>query len=60
MADEAYWTYRAGSPTPSHSEAIELGAFSGTEAQWTSLSPGMRREIVRSSTRRGAANREAA
>lgn len=47
MADEAYWTYKAGSATPSYEQAWFAGVFSGTEAQWHSLSPGMRREIVR-------------
>ena len=47
MADESYWTYKAASPTPSYEEAWTLG-FNGTEQQWASLSPGMRREIVKS------------
>ena len=47
MADEAYWTYKASSPTPSYEKAWMLGV-KGTEQQWYSLSPGMRREIVRS------------
>lgn len=46
--DESYWTYKAGSPTPSHREAVAAGAFRGTESDWHSLTPGMRREIVRS------------
>lgn len=47
MADESYWTYRPGTRTPAFSE-LPAGAFHGTEKQWESLSPGMRREIVRS------------
>ncbi len=47
MADESYWTYKAATPTPSYAEAWSKG-FNGTEQQWYSLSPGMRREIIRS------------
>lgn len=42
---ESYWTYKAP-PTPTFDELPD-GAFKGTEADWHSLSPGMRREIVR-------------
>ncbi len=49
MADESYWTYRASTPTPSYDDAVRAGAVSDkmTEAGWNSLTPGMRREIVR-------------
>ena len=47
---QAFWTYRADSATPPFDE-IPAGAFCGTEDEWASLSPGMRREIVRSFTR---------
>ena len=47
MSEESYWTYKPDSPTPSFCELPE-GCFKGTEAQWFQLSPGMRREIVRS------------
>lgn len=47
MADERYWTYRASERTPTFGE-LPTGVFKGTEAQWLSLSPGMRREIFRS------------
>ena len=46
MADESYWTYKASSPTPNYEEAWRAG-FNGTEKDWYSLSPGMRREIVK-------------
>lgn len=46
MADESYWTYRAATPTPRFEELPE-GVFSGSRDGWESLSPGMRREIVR-------------
>lgn len=52
MSDESYWTYKAGSPTPGHAKAVACGAFRGTEQQWESLTPGMRREIVRSFVKR--------
>lgn len=54
MADESYWTYKAASPTPSVEEAIAAGAINATttEAQWCKLTPGMRREVVRSHERR--------
>lgn len=51
MADESYWTYRAGTQTPDYSELSE-GTFKGTRKQWESLSPGMRREIARDARRR--------
>lgn len=47
MADEKYWTYQSEFPTPSFA-SIPKGCFRGTEAQWLQLSPGFRREIVRS------------
>ena len=47
MSGEKYWTYQSSFPTPSFNELPE-GCFKGTEAQWFQLSPGMRREIVRS------------
>lgn len=46
MSDEKYWSYQSSFPTPSFGELPE-GCFKGTEAQWHQLSPGMRREIVR-------------
>lgn len=42
-----YTSWKPCEPTPSHAEAVALGAFSGTEDQWHQLSPGFRREIVR-------------
>jgi hypothetical protein len=48
--NEKYWSYQSSTATPSLEEAIELRAISAntTETQWHQLSPGMRREIVRS------------
>lgn len=51
MADERYWTYQAGSPTPAYVQ-VPVEVFRGTQAQWEALSPGMRREIVREFTKR--------
>lgn len=51
MADESYWTWKAASQTPSF-EALPSGCFKGTEQQFYSLSPGMRREILRDHQRR--------
>lgn len=48
----SFWSYQAATPTPSVQEAIRAGAFRGTEQQWEQLSPGMRREIVRSALKR--------
>lgn len=45
--NQSFWTYQSCEPTPSHSEAVALGAFKGSEADWFKLSPGFRREIVR-------------
>lgn len=50
MANERYWTYQAGH-TPSFGE-VPAGCFNGTENDWHKLSPGMRREIVRSFSKR--------
>ena len=46
--------YRAAADT--HAEALELGAIDArmTEDGWQSLTPGMRREIVRSHMKRAA------
>lgn len=51
---DGFWSYQVGSPTPSLQEAIEARAIAATttDAQWFSLSPGMRREIVRSARKR--------
>lgn len=53
MADEAYWEYKASSPTPTLADAIWAGAISPktTLEEWRKLSPGMRREIVRAKTK---------
>jgi len=50
----SFWTYQASEPTPSLAEAIELKAISKdtTEQAWDRLSPGFKREIVRSAKRR--------
>lgn len=49
----SFWSYKAP-PTPSYDEAKACGAISDkmTEAGWQSLTPGMRREIVRSALKR--------
>ena len=46
---ELYWTHKSG-PIPTVEEALALGAVKvdTTEDEWCKLSPGMRREIVRS------------
>ena len=51
MADESYWTWKAASPTPTFGE-LPAGCFKGTQQQFESLSPGMRREILRDHQRR--------
>ena len=43
MAHESYWTYQASSETPPAPPTM-------TDQAWSSLSPGMRREIGRSGT----------
>jgi hypothetical protein len=50
MTAKSFWTYQAATPTPSLHEAINAGAIapSTTPEQWDALTPGMRREIVRS------------
>lgn len=56
MANEIYWSYQSAERTPTHAELPE-GVFNGTAAAWTSLSPGMRREIFRSWKRRNESGR---
>lgn len=43
-----YVAWKPCEPTPSWQEATEIGAFKGNEDEWHRLTPGMRREIVRS------------
>lgn len=47
MSEETYWSWKPSSPTPSFAELPE-GCFKGTQKHFESLSPGMRREILRS------------
>ena len=51
MANEKYWSYQASERTLTFGE-LPAGAYAGTEDGWHSLSPGMRREIVRSFNKR--------
>lgn len=55
-AQRSYWTYQVEAP-PELDEAVAIGAISAstTLADWYRLSPGMRREIVRSARKRAAA-----
>lgn len=52
----SFWSYQASTPTPSYDDAKTSGAIGDkmTEAGWESLTPGMRREIVRSHAKRTA------
>lgn len=45
-----FWSYQPSGITPTLEAAIEIGAIANdtTLQQWEALSPGMRREIVRS------------
>lgn len=47
---KGFWSYKASGETPTLEAAIEIGAIpkDTTLQQWEALSPGMRREIVRS------------
>jgi hypothetical protein len=49
-AGKGFWMYEAASETPTLAEAIKAGAIAAntTEAEWNKLTPGMKREIVRS------------
>lgn len=49
---ESYWTAKAG-PTPTVNE-LPPGAFKGTQAEFESLSPGIRREIARTAEKMAA------
>lgn len=50
---KSFWDYQAATETPTLQDAVLRGAISSktTESQWAKLSPGMRREIVRSRKR---------
>lgn len=54
---EGYWSFKAPD-TPEFSD-LPQGAFGGTEAGWSSLSPGYRREIYRSAIKATARAQEA-
>lgn len=45
QASESYWTYR-GPPRPDLAD-LPTGAVSGTDTDWRSLAPGLRRAIYR-------------
>ena len=47
---KSFWSYQASTPTPSLEEAIQLKAINAntTQQEWDKLTPGMKREIVRS------------
>lgn len=51
---KSFWSYQAATETPSLEYAIAANAISAntTQQQWEALSPGMRREIVRSAAKR--------
>lgn len=52
----SFWSYQAPE-TPSHAEAVECGAINADKLPadaWERLTPGMRREIVRSHKRKTA------
>lgn len=44
---DSFWTYRAATPTPDFADVSTDAFFGGTRDEWEALSPGMRREIVR-------------
>jgi hypothetical protein len=48
---KSFWSYQASSPTPEHGSAVAAGRFRGSKADWEGLSPGMRREIMRTSSK---------
>lgn len=45
-----FWSYQSDSPTPTVDQ-LPPGAFEGTQADFEKLSPGMRREILRSASK---------
>jgi hypothetical protein len=54
MKPETFWTYQSATSTPTLESAIAAGAIKADTApeQWEALSPGMRREIVRTAQKR--------
>ena len=55
---KSFWTYQSSSETPSLTEAVSAGAIKKgtTEKEWDTLSPGMKREILRSAQRKDSAS----
>lgn len=53
---KSFWTYQSSTPVPSLEEAVELGAIAAntTQKEWDKLTPGMKREIVRSKRKQDA------
>ena len=49
---KSFWSYQSTERTPDLAD-LPAGTFNGTQEQWESLSPGMRREIARQ-TRKAA------
>lgn len=48
---KSFWSYHSDTPTP-RVEDLPKGVFKGTQDDWETLSPGMRREIARQANRR--------
>lgn len=48
--NQSFWTYQATEPTPTVAD-LPAGAFRGTQDEFETLSPGMRREIARAARR---------
>lgn len=46
-----FWSYQSDSPTPTVDQ-LPAGTFAGTQAEFEKLSPGMRREILRTAIKR--------
>lgn len=55
---KSFWSYQSSTPTPSLEEAVELKAIASdtTQKEWDKLTPGIKREIVRSQRKQIANN----
>lgn len=53
VPQESYWTAKVAQPTPTVAE-LPKGAFKGSQSDFGKLSPGMRREILRTAEKQAA------
>jgi len=55
MKTNSFWSYQSSTPTP-HVSDLPDAALLGTQEQFEQLSPGMRREILRTAQKKKKSN----